>query len=134
MEQTIWLYFSIVAILLTLGIVMSLIETHRGRVNAQEVQNALRDLKAQCNFVCAQAPGTNLPVAVRLPSELFLYARDDRICVWFSERTRCQKCDCVLDPYTLDLNTTLHTELFATHDFNCYFARTAHGVDMDCKG
>lgn len=134
MEQTVWLYFSIIAIVLTLGIILTLVEAQRGKIYEQEVQNALRDLRAHCNFVCTLAPGTNLPISVKLPSDLYLFSKDDRICIWYAEQTKCQKCDCVLDPFTLDLNTSLHRELFKTHEFNCYFARTLHGVDMDCKG
>ena len=134
MEETVWLYFSILAVIVALSVIGTLVYRNSDKTQYQHVIRSMEELKAQCDYVCDSSVGTSLPVTVTLPSGLYLYTRNTKICGIFQENNICRICDCELPRYILGLNTSFAMKAFKTHDYNCYFRRTENAVQMDCQG
>ena len=134
MEEAVWLYFSVAAIIVALGVIALLAVNHAEDVKEQHFLRALGELQIQCNYVCDSAQGTSLPVEVVLPSGLYFYTRDAKLCGTYREKNRCQVCNCLLNPYVMELNTSFAAKVMESHKYVCYFTRTAEGVQIDCQG
>jgi hypothetical protein len=134
MEETVWLYFSVVAVLLALGIIAVLFTENKEDQKFQAFSTALDSLASQCNYVCGSSTGTNLPAEVSLPSGLILYTHGTKICGTMEGENRCRICDCDLENYTLDLNTSFAQKVLETHEYQCFFKRTRDGASVECQG
>ena len=134
MDEPIWIYFSIIAIIVAFVIIISLFNQNQGHLQEQSLSNAFLTLKQHCDFVCDQTPGSIRSVEVDLPSGLLMYTTDDKICGKYESEVRCALCKCNVAPYTLDLNTTETKEIFDIHTFKCYLQREENEIKMDCQG
>ena len=134
MEQVVWVYFGVITIVLAFGIVGNLIVKHKGAAKVELFDAALEKLDGQCDFVCDSGLNTRQSVDTELPSGIILYTRDERICGDYSGNRRCVNCNCPLQGYTLDLNTTVALETFETHIYRCYFTRGKDDISMECQG
>lgn len=134
MEETVWLYFSVLAIIIALGVVGTLFYRNSDKTQLQHMMRSIEELKSQCDYVCDSGVGTNLPIKVTLPAGLYLYTRQQKICGTFKDSNMCRVCDCTLQDYIMALNTTFAQRVTKTHEYNCYFKRLENGVQMDCQG
>lgn len=134
MEEVVWLYFSVIAIIIAFGSIAVIVTSNKDDVNYQSVLRSLDELKAQCNYVCESGKGTNLPVDVVLPGGLVLYTNENRLCASFENNNDCRPCNCGLNLYRLDLNTTLAREALKAHTYTCRFEKEENGVSVDCQG
>ena len=134
MEETVWLYYSVIAVFIVFGVVITLVGKNTGETQYQYFLRSLDELQVQCNYVCDTGVGTNLPVEVTLPSGLYFYTRSNKICGTFDEKNHCILCDCDLEPYTMDLNTTFALKALKSHEYTCYLERKEDGVSIDCQG
>jgi hypothetical protein len=134
MEETVWLYFSVIAIIFAFGIIAVLYSENKEDQKYQAFRSALDSLASQCDYVCGTGTGTNLPSEVSLPSGMLLYAHDKKICGTLEGENRCSMCSCQLMNYTLDLNTTFAREVLEIHKYQCFFRRTIDGEEMECQG
>ena len=135
MEQTVWMYFGVITIVLGFGIVGKLIIDHKEELKFQVVERSMGVLRNECSFVCDSATGTFQSVEVELPAGIELSTQGDKLCGLFKETTNCVLCGCTLREYELNLNTELALEGFDTHTYTCNFKRMAGDkVEIDCQG
>jgi hypothetical protein len=134
MEETVWLYFSVVAVIFVLGIIAGLIVSQKDEGKLQTFSAALDTLQSQCNYVCSLGSGTNLPIEVILPAGLYLYTNGPKICGTIDDENRCVMCDCDLEQYHLELNTSFAEKALQDHTYSCSFRRTKDGASMECQG
>ena len=134
MEQTIWLYFGIVTVIIAFGIVARLVADSNQSQKDALFDRALESLEGRCRFVCDSPTMTKQSVQVNMPSGLVLQTQEENICGDYKEERRCVSCECEMRPYKLDLNTTIALETFETHEYRCYFTRGEDDITMECKG
>lgn len=134
MEQTVWIYFSVIAILIALGIVTNLMVKNTQTNQNENLVNSIYQLQSQCDFVCRSGVETNLPINVKLPSEAVVFTKENKICGTFKDSMKCVICSCALRQYTLNLNTTFAIKAFKLHDYICYFKKLENEIEMECKG
>ncbi len=134
MEQTVWLYFGIVTVVLAFGVIGNLVVNHKAQQKYGIFERALERLEGQCNFVCSSASSTLLSAEVELPSGIVLYTDQNLICGAYKDKKRCVRCNCQLREYTLNLNTTIAIQTFETHEYSCEFLREQDDIILECKG
>jgi hypothetical protein len=134
MEETVWVYYSVIAIFIVFGIVITLVSQNTEETKNQYFLGALDELQSQCNYVCNSGVGTNLPVDVTFPAGLYFYTRSNKLCGTFQEKNHCNLCDCDLEPYALNLSTEFALKALKTHEYACYFERKKDGVSIECQG
>jgi hypothetical protein len=134
MEQTVWIYFGVITVILAFGIVGKLILDYKNEAKDDLFDRSVEELKGQCEFVCSSAPGTRIAQQVDLPSGMVLFTEGKRICGVYKKDTRCVMCSCELSSYTLNLNTSLALKTFQNHEYNCFFSREDLNVVMECQG
>ena len=134
MEESIWLYFSIIAIIMAVGVIGTLFVKNNEGTQKQHFMRSLTELQVQCNYVCDSGTGTNFPVDIIFPSGLYFYTKNNKICGIFDKESRCEICDCELNNFTMDLNTSFARDVLSNHEYACFFKRTSSGVAIDCQG
>ena len=133
MEQPVWLIFGVIAVLIALGIVVSIVNINHSAAKEYEVKDTLNKLMTQCNFVCGTTAGNLLSIKAKLPAETILYTNGNKICANYKENTNCVMCKCELEEYELDLNTTLARSMNVLK-YDCFFERMKEGIKMECMG
>lgn len=134
MEQTVWLYFGVITVILSFGIVGKLMVEHKNQEKDGFFESAVNMLASKCRFVCESPLSTLLSDDVKLPSGIVLTTMNDKICGSYEGEYKCDVCNCEIRPYELDLNTTVARETFDTHIYRCYFTRGKDDIQMECKG
>jgi hypothetical protein len=141
MEQSVWLAFGVIAVLIGFAIVASLIMTNREESRYITFKSSMEKLGNQCDLVCDSPLDTYLAVNVELPSGLRLEARDDKICgnlnisEEYDDENKCVICKCTVSMNgTFDLQTEIARKSFSTHKYACYFNRKENEIQMECKG
>ncbi len=134
MDEPIWIYFSIIAVIIAFGIMLSLFNQNKEHVKEQAFSDAFLTLKPHCDYMCDSTPESIRPIDVDFPSGIFIYTTDTRICGRYEGDVRCAMCKCDVAPYTLDLNTTQARDTFDIHTFKCYFERGEDEIKIDCQG
>jgi hypothetical protein len=130
MDEAIWIYTSIIAILIALAVIVSLINQNTDHRQEQAFANAFLRLGPHCDRVCESSPETMSPLKIEFPSGTRLYTTGHKICGLYKDSTQCAPCGCNLTLYELDLNTTL----YKIHTFTCSFTRGDDDIRMDCQG
>jgi hypothetical protein len=130
MDEPVWIYVSIISVLIGIAVIVSLINQNTGHRQEQAFESAFLRLGPHCDRVCGSAPETMSPLKVDLPSGARLYTNGQKICGTYLGETQCASCECNLSLYELDLNTTLYN----IHTFTCAFQRGENDIRMDCQG
>jgi hypothetical protein len=133
MEQPIWLFFGVIAVLIALGIIAHLVLVQGQDSKAASLENSMVKLRQQCDFVCGTTLNNRLSIRAEFPAGLYLHTQDNKICSGYKETVKCVACSCMIEPYQLALNTTLAQEI-DSHSYNCFFERKQEGVSMECLG
>lgn len=134
MEQVVWVYFGILAILVGLGVTTKLVMMHQEELKIQHIEYALDRLQIQCDFVCNSPEETLQSIEAILPSGLFLYATEKKICSTYKDKVSCVPCQCTMNPYSLALNSSFAQKTFGLHAYSCSFLRMKNGTQMACQG
>lgn len=134
MEEPIWLFFGIISIIITLGIIGHVSMVGLENRTESEFENSIIMLGEQCNFVCSASIGNILGVKVSLPSGSVINASDDIICGQYNDVFKCSRCSCEIDDYTIDLSGDGLAKKFRSHDYDCRFERDDDEVVMECIG
>lgn len=134
MEQPIWLFFGIVAVLIGLGIIIHVVYLDEEDSVMRNLKQSLDKLEGQCNFVCAAGEETYLSAKAQFPAKARIFTHDRNICGELGDDlSYCVQCNCELEDYELSLNTTL-AEKFKVHYYDCFFEKMYPGVRMECLG
>lgn len=134
MEQPIWLFFGIVAVLIGLGIIIHVVYLDEEDSVMRNLKQSLDKLEGQCNFVCAAGEETYLSAKAQFPAKARIFTHDRNICGELGDGLNyCVQCNCELEDYELSLNTTL-AEKFKVHYYDCFFEKMYPGVRMECLG
>jgi hypothetical protein len=130
MDEPVWIYVSIVAVIIALAVVISLFNQNSGHMKEQAFTNSFMSFGPHCDYVCSSSPETINPLKVDLPAGARFYTTGQKICGTFNNESRCAACACNLSRYELDLNTTLYD----IRTFTCSFKRGEHEISIDCQG
>jgi hypothetical protein len=130
MDEPVWIYVSIISILIGIAVIVSLMNQNSVHRQEQAFSNAFQRFGPHCDSVCRRAPETVAPLKVDLPAGAHIYTNGQKVCGVFLEETRCASCTCNLSNYELDLNTTL----YKIHTFTCAFQRGEEDIRLDCQG
>lgn len=139
MEETVWLAFGVIAIVIGLAIVANLVGTNKDETRYIKFQESIEQLKYQCDFVCDSPLETYLSAEVTLPSGMRIYTNQNRICghlnisAEYEDETKCMICKCPVNG-SLNLQTELARRSFDLHKYSCYFERGENEIQMECQG
>jgi hypothetical protein len=134
MEQAVWLYFGIIAVIVGFGAIITIVSWNTESSYFQSFRDSIDKMGVQCNILCSLSPGNNLPIDCSLPSGMVLYTSGNKICGLYKGESKCSICNCEIRKYRLDLNTTLAKEAFDIHTYKCFFERTQNDTILECKG
>ena len=133
MEEAIWVFFSVISILIALGIIANVVGNNDD-AKMQKVSDAMAKLEVQCNFVCETTQNNLLSIDVNLLSGMVIYTNNDKICSKYDEDLKCVRCNCQLEDYELNLANSTIAKKFKEHTYKCYFERFSESVGMNCQG
>ena len=145
MEESLWLYFGVIAVLIGIVIVAQLVGFNVDREKRLALEGSINQMANFCDFICLSDLNQLLSQKVTLASGAKLYSTDlNGLCYRYEEKQNCRPCKCAIfdtpfDPQTkanflLDLNTQQLKDLYATHEFSCLFFREREGVTLECTG
>lgn len=138
MEEAVYVFFGVIALILTFSIIVSLVSENKEEYKIQRFSTTVDVLKSQCDYVCSLPEGTLLGIDVEIPSGILLSSGQveaHTICATYKEESRCSQCDCAVGTYILNLTSQTAKKAFETHNYRCYFERVEHNnVKMECKG
>lgn len=134
MEQILWVYMAVIAVVVGLAIIFNLFGNYNESDRLDALASAVEKLTAQCDLVCKSADGTKISGSVRVPSGGIIETSGTRICGILAGERKCMRCDCVLNDFELDLNTTLARRTFRSHEYKCHFQKQLAAVEIDCQG
>lgn len=133
MEQPVWLFFGIIAILIALGIVARVVIIHQTEIRSEILSDSLSKLITECNFVCGTTEGNLLSIDVDFPADSYVYTKGNKICTNYDNSVRCARCNCALEESSLNLTTELAKRI-KEHKYSCFFEKLKEGIKMDCRG
>ena len=134
MEQVIWLYFGIISLVLALGIIGGFFINFKEDNKTTAFDNTLTTLKEHCEMMCNAPTGQRLSVTVEIPSGVYMYTENDKVCGIFNNEERCVKCPCKINPYKLELNTTIAMKSFEIQPYHCAMEKLEKNVTLECQG
>lgn len=134
MEQTIWILFGILAVIVGFALIASVANHFSESNGIDESLAAVSRLQARCDFACRSPSGTRVSTDVSMPSGTVFFTDGEKICFSKGPARHCERCACALESYILELNSTLVKKTFAAHDYRCSFEKHDSVVVMDCQG
>jgi len=142
MEETVWLAFGIIAVVVGIAIVISLLVTDKEEAKIDTFKKSFDRMENFCKGICDSPPESYDSIGIRLPSGLNVYTRDTKICGNFNTSNDamsvvnyCVVCNpCTVSSSGLNLDTEIAKETFSFFEYTCFFNRTENDVKMECKG
>ena len=151
MEQAIWLYFGVIAVLVGIAIVVQIVVFNVEKEKEITMESSLNQLANFCEFICLSDLNQMLSQEVKFSSGSRVFSQQKALCYEYKENTHCRDCKCeIFDAsdfeagtyYVLDLNSPDVLELYNTHTFDCTFTRVqpeidgnkVDGVTLECRG
>ncbi|MFH0955249.1 MAG: hypothetical protein V1777_04040 [Candidatus Micrarchaeota archaeon] len=145
MEQTVWLYFGVIAVLIGLLAVTQLISFNTERDKQMTMESSLNQLANFCDFTCLSDVNQFLSQSVPLASGSSVYSTDlNALCYSYSQKQQCRQCKCPIwdsnsfpatrKNFRMDLTSETIRSLYSTHTFSCSFLRQREGVTLACTG
>lgn len=131
MEETVWLYFGIITVIVALAGITSIIMTYKDSSEKQQFFTGLQQLSGQAEQVCASPKDTMLSSPITIPAGGMLFAQEDRICGQFGDTIRCRPTRCAITSGTL-VNLTNET-LFDSHEYLCTVLKDGN-LTITCAG
>jgi hypothetical protein len=139
MEQVIWLYAGVITALFALAIIGTLFLNGQEQMKTQQIENSIKQVKNQADFLCGLEPGTLLTQELVLGSGSELKIGTDPVlpgkaCVSYKGKNTCVEANCDFESYDLNLSASEYFDLFSVHAYKCTFEKLANGVRVNCKG
>jgi len=137
MEEAVWIFFGVIALLFTIGIITQLVIENKNEAKIQRFETSIELLESQCNYVCSSPLDTLLSIIVELPSGIIIrsdYEDKGKLCAEYNDELKCSYCNCDLTPYVLNLSSALVRSSFVTHNYKCFFERLQDNVRLECQG
>ena len=119
--------------MIALGIIVGLVSDNERENKSLNFEASADKLQSQCNFVCQTNEGNNLGTNIILPANSKLYSKKNKICISKEEKLECRVCNCQMEDYEMNINTTL-SESFEELEYRCYFEKLKEKVKMQCTG
>jgi hypothetical protein len=131
MEESVWLYFGVIVVIITIAIITSIFVHYRQDSDQQQFLQGLQQLQGQVDIVCDAPKDTMLSTSVTAPADTVLYTQKDKVCLRQGDLVRCLPTSCIMEEKIL-LNLT-NVTLFSSHTYIC---RVLHGqnVTITCQG
>lgn len=132
MEETVWLYFGIISVLVAIGIIASVVMTYTNENTEQVFFDSITHLREQADVVCDAPRDTMLSISIVAPADAVLTADSNRICARLADDVRCVATKCELADQVV-LNLTNTSDLFASHRYTCTVLH-AERLEISCAG
>lgn len=134
MEESVWLYIGVIAILLSVAIITSVFLSYEESNNEQLFFDGLQQLARQADILCKAPLQTQLSAPITIPAGGLLYAETDRLCAQYEGKIRCKPSSCVVNTATIVNLTSNETQtLFRSHQYTCTILRDDTLV-INCQG
>lgn len=134
MEESVWIYFGIIMVLIGLGVVIGVYRTSSDEGVQSTFFQSIEHMGAQERTVCDSPRETQLSLQVTVPAGATIFNTDDKICGAYKDASKCVPATCPLTPKTV-LNLTAEgvNHLFTSREYNCAFLRQ-DTVVITCEG
>jgi hypothetical protein len=134
MEETVWVYFGIIMVIVALGIIVSVYRSSSDESVQATYFQSIGQIESQLNTVCSSPKDTQLSLRVNIPAGAVLTTADDKVCGVFRNATRCAPSPCLLEPaVVLNLTAAGESRLFTSRMYTCAFLRQ-DTVRITCQG
>ena len=129
MEETVWLYFSVVAVLIGFAVIGTVFKQSTADNAVDQLFVGVEQLRQEADLVCKSPAGTMLSIKIVLPSGALLYSKENKLCGTMDDKIKCVPTLCVMqdDPELLNLTSEATRKLFKTHEFTCAFEKQQAG-------
>ncbi len=135
MEQAVWVFFGVLAVLIALAIVANIFAENIDSEKTKLSSNALSSVAQYCDFVCNSETGTRISKEISFASGSKINASKNIICIEYKRWRKCAKCKCDVNNLSLDLDKPEIIEMYNWHVFKCVFEKIKGSVvSIECFG
>lgn len=134
MEESIWLYFGIILVLVALGIIVTVYKSSQDEGTQTALFQSIGNMGSQASIICKSPRDTMLSIKILVPAGSLIKTTSTKICGTFANETRCVPADCALEEQTiLNLTDPSLERLFTTRPYTCSFLKQEN-VTIACQG
>lgn len=133
MEESVWAYFGIIAVIVMLGIIVTLFSTYKEDSSRESLFQGVEQLAIHADQVCDSPRDTMLSIDIPVPGGSSLYALGDRICAQTEEDVKCVATECVLEERTILNLTSDAVRRLGSREYHCT-VRNNGTLDIICQG
>ncbi|MEC8220487.1 MAG: hypothetical protein VX028_00330 [Nanoarchaeota archaeon] len=134
MEETIWMIFGILAMLITLGIIGPLIYNQSTSFSQEKIDFQVKQILKQANFLCNTGPGNSFTIPITMYYNTTLYTNEDRVCMSGNDKISCQISKCEFEPYNFTFSNDLAKRLNSL-EYQCSMEVIYKGsISLNCEG
>ena len=134
MEETVWMYFGILAVIIGIGIITTIFTQYKDESSGDTLFLGVQQLGKQAELVCASPRDTKLSIEFTVPSGTLMYTKSDKLCARLDDKIRCLPSTCLLEEKVLiNLTSDEAKQLFDTWEYTC----AVHNDDVlrfTCQG
>lgn len=135
MEEIIWVAVGVVAVILVMSSIISIVNKNKEQAELETLKLDIQKIKNRCDLVCDLNFGSRLAETLRVPTESWVYSKDNKFCVIIDEDAYCEICKCNLGNMNVLINLTGASQYFRNHEYTCYFERLGgENIAAECKG
>jgi hypothetical protein len=134
MEETIWMFFGILGMLIALGIIGPLLYNQTQTFSEDKLHSGIIKIKNQANFLCSTSIGNSISTTLDLYYNTTLYTKEDKVCVKGGNHISCERISCQFEESNLTLDSELAKEFFQL-EYTCLLEVRARGLlSIECRG
>ncbi|HIH24491.1 TPA: hypothetical protein HA251_05640 [Candidatus Woesearchaeota archaeon] len=134
MEESVWIYFGIILVIVALGITINVYRTSQEDGLESALFQGIENMGGQATIVCASPRDTMLSLRVDFPAGSVVRVTDDKICGTLDTSIRCIPAPCAMLPQTvLNLTAAREDRLFVVRQYTCAFLK-GDTVSVYCQG
>lgn len=133
MEETIWMLFGVLGLIIALGIIGPLLYNQTNSFNEESLSQDLKLLRNQANFLCTTEIGNSMTRDINLYYRSEIYSKEDKICIKKEDYIKCEIINCQIRDYSFDVSSNLAKE-FNELSYNCELEVVGRGLlSLDCE-
>ncbi len=118
MEETIWMVFGVLGLLLALGIIGPLLVNYNSSLDEEKMKQQLKEFQNQASFLCTTEIGNALKNEIILFYNSTLYTNGDKVCIQKEDELICERISCRYRDYSFTLDSEFAKE-FSKLTYQC---------------
>jgi len=135
LEETAWIWISVVSIIVGVGVLAQLWGKSQGFKEEQALKSAVAKLEKNCRFLCNSADDTLVKASVVIPAATILYGSGEKLCFKREGSLSCASCNCnVTQGLLLNLTGSFAEKHFRLHEYKCSLLKNAERLEVECLG